>query len=101
MEPMLRCWRGIEARMLGSERARINAGQYRTGVAIGNRDGRDVYGRVDDVTHRNPPPALSRTSRKNERKTLVVIGSHIVMGIAHTLRSLGMEILLWQPVTGN
>ena len=69
MEPMLRCWRGIEARgcemhRAGCERARINAGQYRTDVANYIRDGRDVYGRVDDVTHRILPGAFARESRK-------------------------------------
>jgi hypothetical protein len=64
---MLRCWRGIEARgidTLGAkrERARINAGQYRTDVANYIRDGRDVYGRVDDVTHRILPGAFARES---------------------------------------
>lgn len=70
---MLRCWRGIEARDVeigssGCECARINAGQNRTDVANDIRDGRDVYGRVDDGTHRNTPPALSRASRTNEWK---------------------------------
>jgi hypothetical protein len=82
------CWRGIEAQMTRKGAQRINAGQNRADLAIDNRDGRYVGGRVDDVTHGSLPWRFARRQKELETKTAYGDCRSASLAVASLLRRL-------------